>query len=160
MGFTMHLLLSITILVASVAASPLAAPLNINPESTHVNKRNDWDDWPRCTTRPEGECTLYIATGKPEFAPDPDQVYRNFALFDNECKLTSFQENMASVGWILMQGHLEEPVAIAIDQGVEPEGMIYHAEKSCSIEDRMECRDWDELDGVGCRAHFTCTEAY
>jgi hypothetical protein len=150
----MHFLLSLAAVLASAMASPVESSTN------EFIKRQNIDDWPRCVTLPEGECTLYIATGKSEYSLNPDSPYRNFALFDNACQLTHFVEETADNSWIVIQGNLMEAMAIELDMNVEPEGRISNAGDSFDFQDRRECRDWEELDGVGCRVSFACEEAY
>lgn len=150
------LLSHIAALMTAVSAT-ISAPIDTGSPSSNVNKRNEWDDWPRCVTRPEGECTLYMATQKSEFSVQEDSRYRNFALFDFNCQLVSFQESEAVNPWMLLQGHLEEPIAVSISSDLEPHGYIYNNDNSWKLEEELECRDWDELDGVGCRMSFACT---
>lgn len=143
-----------------VASATISAPVDTSSGNIDVNRRDDWDEWPRCLILPEGECTLYMATGKEEYAVSADSRYRNFALFDNNCQLVSFQESLATNPWIMMQGHLEEAIAISLSDDLEPEGYLYSDGKEYKIQEEIECRDWEDLDGVGCRMGFSCSDAF
>ncbi|KAM0271138.1 hypothetical protein ACHAQH_009187 [Verticillium albo-atrum] len=112
------------------------------------------DVFTRCTPGGEGICTLYMATGIPGFVTI--HPYRNFALFDNACQLTSFFATEKDVKHVKIKGHLPEAVEIEVNQDTRPRGTISYKDRSWDLGEELECHGSDDMDGVGCRRHFIC----
>jgi hypothetical protein len=154
----MHLSLKYILSLAFIPLSLLGAiatPITQTGEvHGHLNQRTPVWNWPRCTFAEEGQCTLYMATGKPY--PTFTQ-YRTFALFDHKCKLTSLYYTDVKEKIVNLKGHLPGGIRIAVDDQMQPEGAISYRLADTPLGSGLECHDWGEyVDGIGCRRHFRC----
>ncbi|KAJ1329330.1 hypothetical protein MN608_06064 [Microdochium nivale] len=134
--------------------APLArSPFSISPGVLEARA----DDWTRCVARPEGRCSLFIATG--DSAP-MEGTYRNVVLYSNRCEPLDFVTTTVDNGKVVLKGDLSYYVDVHMNREISPDGMVNYREGAWSIDEgglgNMDCHRFEGVNGLACRMDFEC----